>query len=366
MFDPKHFEQAEGTLPEDRIDSQRPFEVVGLDFIEPGCIFSPNSEEPDLKRIIVTFSCWYTQAVSLQVLQDKRFSSFHAAYDVFRFTQDVHPVKIKSNNALTFEQAANKERIRTLVHEIKWEFNPPGAAWWGGFYKRLVKLIKQKFVLCFGKQKFTTFEDFRVAVAYLERFLNNRPIYVPKEKGDEFLSIRPGQFMNYGHQDNYFRMMENILSERSETPVGGKMLTEILKTQTKFQQRLKRVFDTYYINTLGKHQWNKMFWKRDDDEPKLKPGDFVLFKPTNIFKEKAAMTRLQWDVAQVTAVYTGKDGHICTIDLVLFEPETKETVELFRYPIQHFAPCKEIDEPTILRLQGQAKAQLPIYNEKCI
>ena len=184
------------------------------------------------------------------MLRDKRFSSFHAAYHVFRFTQDVHPLKIKYDNALTFEQAANEERIRTLVHETKWEFNPPGAAWWGGFYERLVKMIKQKLVLCFGKQKFSTFEDFRVAVTYLEWLLNNRPIYVSKEKGDEFLSIHPGQFINYGHQDNYFRMMENILSERSETPVGGKMLTEIQKTQTKFQRRLKRVFDTYYINIL--------------------------------------------------------------------------------------------------------------------
>ena len=78
------------------------------------------------------------------------------------------------------------------------------------------------------------------------------------------------------------------------------------------------------------------------------------------------MIQLQWDVAQVTAVYTGKDRHIRTMDVVLFEPETKGTVELFRYPIQHFAPCKEIDEPTISRLQGQAKAQLPIYDEKCV
>ena len=78
------------------------------------------------------------------------------------------------------------------------------------------------------------------------------------------------------------------------------------------------------------------------------------------------MIQLQWDVAQVTAVYTGKDRHIRTMDVVLFEPETKGTVELFRYPIQHFAPCKEIDEPTILSLQGQAKAQLPIYDEECV
>jgi hypothetical protein len=361
--DPKPFKLPEGDLLEERVEAQRPFEVVGLDFVGPLDVLEQDEDSEDRvpRPSICIFTCPYTRAVSLQACEDQCYDSFVAAYDTFRYTRDVRPLKIRSDNALVFQQAANQEAIRAQIHETRWDFNPPQASWWGGFYERLIKMIKQKLALCFCRQKFEGMREFRVAVAYLEWILNNRPVYVSKGSGDgEFLTVRPGQFINHGHQDNFHQTLENIIESRVEAPVNGKKLIDQLLRQQRFQKRLKHVFDLHYVNSLRKFHLNNMFLRHDEQPPEIKAGDFVLMKPINKFKETSVLQKLKWEIARVTDVQLGKKGHVRTIDVEYIDSKSLEKKQLFGYAVQNFAPC-EINSWDAVNKLTHGYAKLPIY-----
>lgn len=213
----------------------------------------------------------------------------------------------------------------------------------GGWYERLNRLIKEKFSRLFSRQKFLDFDEFAVAVAFLEMIINNRPIYAAKSSDrDDFFAIRPAQFVHANHSDNVDRNLANILAPlKLEVDKPSELMLKVAK-QYAFYQKLNRVFQENYITSLNSWHRNDLFKHRKQEEEckTIKPGDIVLIKPDNDnFKKNSPWTKLKWKFGEVTEVHPTRRGTIRQLDVLEFMDNGK-TREKKNYTIQHFAPLE--------------------------
>ena len=151
------------------------------------------------------------------------------------------PTVIYSDNAKTFQKASRwikdyvkRRDIENLLeeHEITWKFNLPLAPWWGGFYERLIGLVKRSLRKTLEKARLT-FEELEVIITEVEAALNNRPLTYQGEEVSQALT--PSHLM-YGY--SLPQISEGFpLIEREE--------------EDRLQKRLR------YLQERKKHLWNR-------------------------------------------------------------------------------------------------------------
>ncbi|XP_028399997.1 uncharacterized protein LOC114523318 [Dendronephthya gigantea] len=101
------------------------------------------------------------------------------------------PKKILSDNALTFK--ATKQWLDSLTKDtdlfnylttqrITWQFNLSRAPWWGGFFERLVGIMKSSLAKVIGPAMLT-FPELEEVLLDVECLMNNRPLCY---QGEEF------------------------------------------------------------------------------------------------------------------------------------------------------------------------------------
>lgn len=140
------------TLPVERIKTTRPFETTGIDFAGPLYIKS-DGEVTERKSYIMLFTSAAIRAVPLELVKDKTVESCINALRRF-MSRFGPPETIISDNAKTFKRAdlELKKLQQLLKHRkiqqvtahkgITWKYIPERAAWWGGFWERLVRSVK--------------------------------------------------------------------------------------------------------------------------------------------------------------------------------------------------------------------------------
>ncbi|XP_037932486.1 uncharacterized protein LOC119667268 [Teleopsis dalmanni] len=117
------------------------------------------------------------------------------------------PETIMSDNAKTFERA-NKElqKLETLLKSeefqnipahkgFSWKFISERAAWWGGFWERLVKSIKICLKSAIGKLMLT-YNELNTLLTEVEYVINIRPLtYITYDEKD-LEALTPAHFLN--------------------------------------------------------------------------------------------------------------------------------------------------------------------------
>ena len=321
--------------------------MIGVDFAGPLNVNMPGSARRKPSILIIT--CAHTRAVSLQPCIDQIADSFIRGYSKLLYTRNARPKIIRSDNAQAFKSSEDILRIMEATHGAKWRFNPPKAPWWGGFYERLIGMIKGKLAYCFNRRKFVSYDDFVVAVAYLEYLLNNRPLHITENpETGERLAIRPAMFINPGHEDNFKKNLANIIQPLAEDSMTAKQMGQKVIQQRNFFAQLQFILATEYVDKLRTWHTNEMFNHDKSKEPKIKIGDLVLVKPDTKFKENSPMQKTKWQMAVVTEVTKTPAGRTKTIDVEI-KTEDGRKVKRKGYPPQAFAPLELKPE------EGQSK-----------
>ena len=338
LIDAKPYKLPEGDLPFERTFTQKPFDVVGVDFTGPFKMIMPQAA--NFEPSIIIFTCAYTRAVSLQPCVDQTFESFQRAYSKFIYTRGARPKLIRSDNGSAFTFSQKVMTALESAYSASWNFNPPKAPWWGGFFERLIGMVKGKMAYCFNRRRFASYEDFTVATAYLEYLLNNRPIHISEDPvtGNK-VAIRPAQFINPGHEDNFDQNIANIIQPLKEDSMSALDMGRRLKRQHNLFKRIKHVFETEYIDHLRKWHTNKMFARRKEDEAKIDINDVILIKPDKPFKEKSPWQKTKWQVGKVLKIDRLRNGRIRTIDAEIMDKHGKRHIRQ-GYPPQAFAPLE--------------------------
>jgi hypothetical protein len=141
-------------IPELRVSQTTPFAHTGLDYFGP--MYIKYSGETR-KRWVCLFTCLVTRAIHLEVIQDMTAVEFLYAFRRFIATSGT-PCVIISDNASQFKcsNSVLKSVWKTVITDtdvlnyvantgITWKFITELSPWMGGFYERLVGLVKKSF-----------------------------------------------------------------------------------------------------------------------------------------------------------------------------------------------------------------------------
>ena len=175
------------------------------------------------------------------------------------------------------------------AQRITWQFNLSRAPWWGGFFERLVGVMKSSLSKVIGRA-LLTFPELEEVLLEVECFMNNRPLCY---QGEEFEKpvITPNLLLR-GQPANY-------LDEDVEAMNDKTAATKRMKYLTVCREHLKKRWLTEYVHALEERH-RKVF---TDEKGLPKKGSIVLITDNSKIKSK-------WRIGRVVEVIRGRDGVI--------------------------------------------------------
>ena len=210
-------------MPAFRTEFTPPFTVVGVDFAGP-LHYKLEAYEDVLecpyngKCHIALFTCATTRAVYLKLCRTAAQDEFQRILKEFVARRGC-PKMMVSDNAKTFE--ATSEWLKTLRTDqdinnyitgqnITWRFNLSRAPWWGGFFERLIGIMKRALSKSIGRG-FLKFHELENVLYDIENFMNNRPLTY---QGEDF--ERPALTPNTFLRENGTTILEEDLDKIAE------------------------------------------------------------------------------------------------------------------------------------------------------
>ncbi|GFW57408.1 integrase catalytic domain-containing protein [Trichonephila clavipes] len=228
------------SLPGDRVNDAAVFEVVGVDLAGPLYVKGGH------KSWIVLFTCATYRVVHLELISSLSPDAFLLSLRRFIARRGRLRV-IYSDNGTNFRGAHGElsgidwEKVLKLatIQRIIWKFNPPTAAWWGGWWERPLTYLSEN-------------SDDLVPLSPAMFLVENRNLDVPDidyrdtvnlRKRGPLSEVRLGEIVLIG--DDIKKRMHWPLAKviRLITGKDGKIRTVELKTRTGTMLRpIQRVY----------------------------------------------------------------------------------------------------------------------------
>nr|XP_022908348.1 uncharacterized protein LOC111419719 [Onthophagus taurus] len=280
----KPFVTDNAPLPLDRVRDAGVFEIVGIDFAGP--LFLKTGE----KAWICLFTCAIYRAVHLELCTSLTVAGFVQALRRF-IARRGRPRTIYTDNGTNFVGTENafqkidwqKITEHSSAERITWRFNPPSAPWWGGFWERLIGVLKQLLRKVLGRACLN-YEELLTVLCDCESVVNSRPLTYMSNDAGELLHLTPNTFLR-----------EQVYSGVPDCDeVDSQLLCRKVAYQRKLREDLRRRFRDEYLGQLD------LLQKKRYGRP-IRVGELVL-----IGNDK----RLDWPLGRVTELLPGPDGQI--------------------------------------------------------
>ncbi|GFV61296.1 integrase catalytic domain-containing protein [Trichonephila clavipes] len=173
----------------------------------------------------------------------------------------------------------------TRTPKILWKFIPPTAAWWGGWWERLVRTVKRTL-----GRSVLKYEEFYTVLCDCESIINCRRLTYMSENPEELIPLTPSMFLISNKNSN----IEDI------EELDSNSLNKRIKYRSKLLKDLCQCFRNEYLSQLIQKHSEKE--SRDPQIGVVLVGDD---------KKK----RLFWALAKIIELIPGRDGKIRTVRL---------------------------------------------------
>ncbi|GFV05377.1 integrase catalytic domain-containing protein [Trichonephila clavipes] len=91
----------------------------------------------------------------------------------------------------------------TRTPKIVWKFIPPTVAWWGGWWERLVRTVKELLKSTLGR-----YDELYTVLCDCESIINCRPLTYMSENPEELIPLTPSMFLIVNKNSKY-RILKN-------------------------------------------------------------------------------------------------------------------------------------------------------------
>ena len=159
-------------LPLLRLNNSRAFSTLGIDNFGPLQVKEVYGRKKVFKAWGVLYTCASSRAILLDLCFDMSENSFIKSFSRF-ISRRGAPDHVISDNGSNF--ASKEVQLYSTERNIKWHFNLPVAPWHGGFFERLIRIIKDMLKKQL-KNALLTYEELHTVFLQVERIVNNRPI----------------------------------------------------------------------------------------------------------------------------------------------------------------------------------------------
>lgn len=194
--------------------------------------------------------------------------------------------------------------------EIEWRFNPPTAAWWGGFWERLIGVLKRLLRQTL-KQTCLNYEEMLTVLLDCEAIINSRPITFMSENDHDVVPLTPCMFSQEVKEIDVIE-----LDEIERVQFDKRYLY-----RQRVKDDLRHRFRNEYLGALSNQSTRK-----PKSNKVINVGNIVLIGSENV-------KRLNWPLARVKNIIFGKDNNVRLVRLI-----TKNG-ELIR-PVQRIFPLE--------------------------
>ncbi|XP_064470153.1 uncharacterized protein LOC135384901 [Ornithodoros turicata] len=284
----------------DRVSPSPPFEVIGTDYAGP--LYYKSSTGGACKSYILIFTCAVTRAIHLELTRSMSAEDFMQAFKRFIARRGV-PLKIYSDNFLTFKRVRRDLTLARLSQDsqvtglltsnrVTWRFIEERAAWWGGFWERLIRSVKTSLRKVLGKSTLR-FEDLATVVTQVEAVINSRPLTYISEDPSDSEALSPAHFL----------VGKRLTALPAPRPLdAGNSTSGDLRRRWAYQENLTAVL------------WAK--WTREYilclrsanicppcSSTGVKVGHIVLLAKENV-------SRVAWPLGRVEEVFVSADGRV--------------------------------------------------------
>ena len=307
-----------------------------------------------LKKVwVCLFTCLSTRAMHLEVTDNLTTWGFLNAFRKFVARRNC-PITIFSDQAKIFQLASSTIELAWskiiqdpeafkyyTSQKITWKFNVPLAPWSGGYYERMVGLVKQSYRKVIGRQSISM-DNFTVLITEIETVVNSRPItFIYNEVG--YQPLRHIAFLQ-PHGTNGIPVFSEELDSDDDsdtyTPEGtdnrDRLLAKWLQTTKKFDHFWK-IWIEEYLTSLRERYRDTHHSPRSQSYSTPKVGEVVILKEDHI-------PRGHWKMAKIVEVKDSKDHEIRSATFEL--PNKKRLIRSvnYLYPLEiSTSPDKTIE-----------------------
>ena len=337
----RHFTEPPTSIPIERATEADAFQISGVDFAGPLYIKDTNGFS---KAYICLFTCAVTRAIHLELVSSLTTEDFLMALRRFFSRRRVSSI-IYSDNGKTFKKAA--KQLQSLVtaqrlafylaeHRVEWRFIPNRAPWWGGFYERLVRSVKDLLKRSLGRASLT-FDQMMTLTTEIEGIVNSRPLYYSSNDHNEPQAITPKHFLiGEIHNTN----QDPSLSTSSSNLSTKEALTRKEKYRKSLLQIAWKQWRENYLLDLKRFAMQIPRKSRP-----INKGDIVLIRDTN-------QPRLFWKHGLVQKLIKGRSGKVKMVDLKTATGYTNRPIECL-YPTELNCIKEENESERVIYSQPQ-------------
>ena len=275
-FNPPAYAQSEGKLPDFRSKFSQPFEHVGMDHAGPFYLKDRG------KVYVLLFTCACTRAVHLELVSS--LNTLDTAFAFRRFqARRSHPVAVYSDNAPCFR------RLAPLI-PAQWNFIPERSPSWGGWWERLIQVVKCSLKKTIGRTSLT-FTELHTVLLEIEGAINERPLTYVSDEVDSVAPLTPAHFL-------HIRQPLGAPWTADTPDTLGRRWRYVYKVAADLQSRWK----LEYLPSL--RRWRGL--SSSGAHPKV--GDVVLVSEG---------AKGSWPLARVMSLHPGRDGVVRMVTILL-------------------------------------------------
>ena len=270
-------------LPSFRVSQCPPFTVTGIDHAGP--LYC--RDQPEKKFYILLLTCSVTRAIHIELVDSLSIPDCQLAIRRFAARRGM-PSVFYSDNSKTFEGTDKKLQIIFGSFCPQWNFIPPRSPWWGGFWERQIKSIKNCLKKSLHFQKLTR-SELETEIHEIEAIVNSRPLtYISNDIRDKN-PLTPSHFLL---NKTYGTKLENVIEDFDVSSQDLQLNYSIRKGCISL---FWRTWSEEYLKSLP-CVISKAFHKKQ-----VKVGDLVLIRDEN-------KAKIFWPMGIITQTFLSEDG----------------------------------------------------------